>query len=431
MLFGLASPFAIFQRTIESVVRGIPHTVVRADDFLVSGLTDEEHLANMEDVLASLENGGLRTKRQKCKFFEPQVMYMGYVADKEGHRPDPEKTKALTEAPAPSNISELRSYPGILNYYKFLSQTATVLESLHSLLRKGAKWTWGPEQQRAFQETKSRLCSAPVLTHYDPELPVQVSCDASPFGIGAVLSHIGSDGEEHPVANASRTLWDAERNYVQFEREALAVIYAVKRFHKYLYGRTFSIMTDPKPLIGVFGPGRSIPNMASIRMVRWCLILQAYKYDIRHRSGDCNQNADALSRLPYEVAPTSTPLPGEVIHLLGTLDGTPTTSADIAANTTRDPVLRYVKHFLLAGWPYRVEESLQPFYQKRDELSVCQGCILRGTRVIIPSNLRHKLLQELHQGHPGMVRMKSLARSYVWWPQIDGDIEMYVRKCEP
>ena len=124
---------------------------------------------------------------------------------------------------------------------------------------------------------------------------MQVSCDASPFGIGAVLSHIGSDGEEHPVAYASRTLSDAERNYAQFERETLAFIYAVKRFHKYLYGRTFSIMTDHKPLIGVFGPGRSIPNMASSRMVRWCLILQAYKYDIRHRSGDCNQNADALS----------------------------------------------------------------------------------------------------------------------------------------
>ena len=126
---------------------------------------------------------------------------MGYLVDKEGHCPDPNKTKSLMDALAPSNVSKLRSYLGMLNYYsKFLSQMATVLAPLHRLLHKGAKWSWGPDQQNAFRETKLRLCSAPILMHYDPELPVQVSCDASPYGVGAVLSHIGSNGEEHPIA---------------------------------------------------------------------------------------------------------------------------------------------------------------------------------------------------------------------------------------
>ena len=161
MPFGVASASAIFQRTIESVVRGAPHMIVRANDILVSGLDDEEHLVNVNEVLSRLERAGLRAKRQKCGFMLPKVIYMGYTVNEFGHYPDKTKVEALLNGPEPDNVSKLKSYLG-------MPQAETLLEPFHRLLRSGEKWSSGAEQKEVFQKTKKLLCSAPVLAHYNP-----------------------------------------------------------------------------------------------------------------------------------------------------------------------------------------------------------------------------------------------------------------------
>ena len=127
---------------------------------------------------------------------------------------------------------------------------------MYQLLQKNGKWHWGPEQAKAFMSAKEALQDDTLLVHYDSSKPLQLACDASPYGLGAVLSHIMEDGQERPIAYASRTLMDAEKNYSQLEKEALAVVYGVGKFHNYLYGRQFVIQSDHQPLSYLFSNTR-------------------------------------------------------------------------------------------------------------------------------------------------------------------------------
>ena len=154
------------------------------------------------------------------------------------------------------------------------------------------------------------LLEAPCRVHCDPKLPIVVSCDASPYGIGAVLSHITADGDEHPVVFASRTLPSAEQKYAQIEKEGLAMVFAVKRFHKYLFGCLFVLQTDHKPLLGLFQEDRPIPPMASGCIQCWALLLASYDYQLQFKSGSNNGNADVLSWLPRGVHRAVPGMPG-------------------------------------------------------------------------------------------------------------------------
>ena len=168
--------------------------------------------------------------------------------------------------------------------------------------------------------------------------------------------------------------------------------------------------------------------MASSRIQRWALILGAYNYTIAYKPGNSHGNADVLSRLPLPEAPSATLIPGETILLLDTLHE-PVSAAQIRQWTNRDPVLSAVRRMVQQGWHYNGDVDLRPFSQRKDELSVQDGCVLWGNRVIVPQLGQTKVLAELHQGHPGVSRMKSLARSVVWWPGLDKDIEGMVGEC--
>uniref|UniRef100_A0AAV2LNZ5 ribonuclease H n=1 Tax=Knipowitschia caucasica TaxID=637954 RepID=A0AAV2LNZ5_KNICA len=212
-------------RIMENVMRDL-NVLVYLDDLLVMGRDEAEHLLNLDRVLQRLQENGLRVKKSKCDFGKTQIEYLGHMLDGKGVYPSKDKVRAVHDAPTPTNIKELRAFLGLVNYYgRFLPQQSTVLAPLYKLLKDQTKWRWSKVEQSAFDEM---LTGDKVLVHYDPSLPLSLACDASAYGIGAVIQHTTHDGQERPVAYASRTLSPAEKNYSQIEKEALSLVYCME-----------------------------------------------------------------------------------------------------------------------------------------------------------------------------------------------------------
>lgn len=193
--FGVAAAPAIWQRAMDQVLQGIERTGCFIDDIIVTGRTTEEHLDTLNQVLQRLEEYGLKASKEKCKFMQDHVEYCGHLISGEGLHQSPKKVEAIADMPPPENVTQLRSFLGMVQYYaKFLPNLAMCLEPLHMLLKKEAKWTWGKEQSRVFRKIKDMILADKVLTHYDPSLPIVLACDSSSYGLGAVLSHKMTDG---------------------------------------------------------------------------------------------------------------------------------------------------------------------------------------------------------------------------------------------
>ena len=208
----------------------------------------------------------------------------------------------------------------------------------------------------------------------------------------------------------SRTLSASERNYSQVQKEALSLVFGIKTFNHYLYIWA-SFYTDHKPLTTILGPKQGIPSVAATRTQRWALLLSAYSYSIKFRPTEAHCIADGLSRLPLQAV--GNPEDPAVFNMMQ-ISSLPVHAADVARATWKDPVLSKVMLFMRRGWPDDMQETLKPYFRRCHELTIEGDILLWGMRVVIPLKLRELVLQELHRGDQGIVRMKALARSYVW-----------------
>eukprot|EP00795_Rhopilema_esculentum_P005001 gene5001-biopygen83 len=439
LLFGISSAPGYFQEIMDQLTSDLPGVAVYLDDILVSGSTAEEHLTNLKSLFERLSEKGLRCRFQKCSFAQPYIEYLGHLLSSKGIAKSP-KVDAVLKMPAPNDVSGLRSFPGSVQFYnKFLSNLSTLIEPLYRLTKKDIPWEWGAKEQTAFDKVKTMLCNDTVLAHFDPSLPIGIACDASSVGIGAVLFHRYKDGRERPIANASKTLTETQRNYSQIQKEALAIIFALSKFHHFLYGRKFILITDHKPLLTLFGPTKATPSLAANRLARWALMLSQYEYTIEYRKTSDHGNADALSSLP--VGPDAqfdgreSDADADCICTIKTVSKQ-LNAADpgvLSKETDKDRVLATVVRYTREGWPFsKIHEdstdsestryTVDAFKKIRESLSVTDGCLFYGARVVIPVSLQAQVLEILHLGHFGMQRMKQLARTAVYWPGIDASI---------
>lgn len=263
-----------------------------------------------------------------------------------------------------------------------------------------------------------------MLAHYNPNLPVKVICDASQDGVGAALFHIFANGEERPVCFASRTLNAAERNYAVIDREALAIFFGVRKFMHYLLGRKFILQTDHRPLLSIFGTKKGIPAMAASRLQRWSVYLSNFDFEIQYIVGKDNVNADFLSRCPKTSKELNSDIDDEYTYLnfINVSSPSAINSELVKGELSTDPILSKIFEFVKNGWPTKVNDEdneLKPFFTRSSEITIENGVLLWGHRVLIPSSLRNQILKDLHAAHTGIVKMKSKARAYFWWPETE------------
>lgn len=435
--YGVCSIPEKFQKLMEEVLRGVPMTAVYFDDACIGGVSKEDNIKNVHEVLRRLQAVGLRVKLEKCEFFKPAVCYVGHVIDKDGLHPDTKKVKAISNAPHPTDVHQLKAFLGLVNYYgKFVPMLSTVLSPLYRLLKGKVNWKWSPECEQAFNKIKKIMCSEQCLAHYDPMLPLVLSVDSSAYGLGAVLAHRYPNGSERPICCVSRTLNDAEKSYSQLDKEALAIFFGVVKNHQYLFGRRFIIRTDHKPLSYIFGENVGIPQTAASRLQRYAARLAAYDFSVEWVSSAQNAAADCLSRLPLaretsavgsSISPT---LDDTVSYLMFIENEFPISHKDIADATKVDPILRVIYKNIVFGWPDHTDvDQERAYFNRKDNLLVEQGCIVFNYRIVVPPKYRQYILRELHEGHLGVVKMKSIARNYVYWPGLDADIEALCRAC--
>lgn len=433
LIYGLASAPAIFQRIMDSLLAGLDGVVVFLDDVLITAPNREQHVQRLSKVLNILRDSGFKLSRDKCDFFCDKIHYLGHVIDRNGLHMNHEKVIDIQQIKYPKNVKELQSFLGMVNFYRrFIPGIATLLSPLYELLRADSKFVWDHSCSKSMDELKNILMSENCLAHYNPDERLKLIVDASPVGVGAILMQIDAKNVDKPIEFASRTLSQAEKNYSQLDREAVAIYFGVKKFHQYLYGRHFILVTDNKPLQHILSPKKGIPQMASNRLQRIALFLSGYSFDVVHVKSGANV-ADYFSRFPREHEDKSEQMTRININFLQQLpDGRKFLDFDEIKNETRaDETLQEVIRMTLEGWPERCpDDKFKPFFLKKTEFSVEDGCLFWGYRIVIPTALIPKMLNFLHSTHMGVVKMKSMARECCWWPQQGTHLEDVVRECE-
>lgn len=375
---------------------------------------------------------GFVTKKEKIQLFKTEVKYLGHCFSKDGLKPLPDRVEAIREAKTPENLTELRSFLGSVNYYgRFIPHLQTICAPLHLLERKGAMWRWSTEAERAFREVKEKIATCFTLNAYDANLPLIMATDASNIGVGAILLQ-QADGRDLPIAAVSRKLTKSEVNLSTIDKEAVAVMFGIRKFHDYIYGRKFLIQSDSRVLSRILDENSEIPKHTASRLAHYAITLSGYNYKIRHKPGKENAAADALSRLPMEKQEEFAPTAEDNYSLFNMkIEDLELTKRNLKRATWEDKELVQVVRYLRFGWPDKknINPNLHTYYEKRDELSIIDDILIWRDRVIIPETLRKAVMEYLHRSHPGIVQSQSLAKTYVYWPRINRDLEEMIKQC--
>ena len=399
LLFGVNMATEKFQQTISQVIKDCPGAYNMSDDIIIIGATQEEHDIRLEKVVQKLNEHGLTLNATKCQINVPELTYMGHVLTSRGLQVSNEKVKAIVNAPPPKDRSEVRSFLGLAQFCaKFIPNFASITSPLWDLTGD-VEWKWTESEENTFREVKSCLTRAPVMVYFTPGLPTRIVTDASPVGLGAILEQKQSDGEYRPVYYASRKLTDNESRYSQFEREALGVYCACKRFYLYLIGIEFEILTDHKPLVSVLGAKSKPP---SPRIELWLLQLQQYSYTITHIPGKANR-ADILSRTPVPDDATTGYVTEDCVRTddyvysvaLGAIPAALVPS-DVEKASAEDETLQIVRECIESGNWKRLTGTI--YMAVKDELWIISQIVMRGNCMILPEKLWEHTIKLAHEG---------------------------------
>jgi predicted aspartyl protease len=442
MAFGKCNAPATFQTMMDSIFvvqirRGDTNAYI--DDIGIATksdptgqLSDEDFAIKVvKEVLQICRENKLSLKPEKCHFLQDEIPYLGHYISGKGIRPDPVKLSGIKDWPVPTNVSELRSYLGVVGYYRrYMRDFAQTARPLNDLLRKGKVFEWNQEQQIAFQTLKDILLKDVVLLHPNIEKDFILETDASLFAWGAVLSQQDHDGHWKPIGCISKSFAKAEMNYDTHDRELLAIVRALETFRHWLVGTKtpFIILTDHNNLRYF-----TTKQFLTDRQTRWAKYLADFDFILRYRPGRQCDVPDKLSRradhekaIPEKEPEVLLPLGKFEDQQINRMDQTPL--LDFAdSDLGKEIFIAQSQDPLILDFNTRNESNPLPMHWKRTE-----DFWTYRNKIYIPSILRQTIFRTLHdhQAHPGQDNTLYNIRRDYYWPNLTQEVETWVQQCD-
>uniref|UniRef100_A0AAG5DPC1 RNA-directed DNA polymerase n=1 Tax=Anopheles atroparvus TaxID=41427 RepID=A0AAG5DPC1_ANOAO len=457
MPFGLKNAPATFQRVMDCILREHlgKFCLVYMDDIIIFSPSFQEHKVHISKIFRKLKEANLKIQHEKCEFFRKEVQFLGHTVTEHGVKPNNDKIEVIRSWPIPKTEKDIRQFLGILGYYRrFIKDFAKLVKPLTNLLRKEIEIEMTPEIIKCFEKCKKILTLDPILIYPDFSKEFILTTDASDFAIGAVLSQ-GPIGQDRPVAYASRTLNKTEERYSTTEKELLAIIWAVKHFRPYLYGRKFKLYTDHQPLTF------SLTN-ANNKIIRWRLMLEEFDYEIIYKPGKQNVIADALSQSDdmtahsadtsddYFIPCTEKPLNVFRNQIILKISHIETEAYEqifpkyhrhtvVKATYTEEAIVDLFKRYLNPKGtnglllPISLTQLVQETFRKHFSSNrlfkvFISETLLRDLRL---DNEQDDVVREAHNhGHRGTKENKMQILQTYFFPQIDRIVKIFVKSCE-
>uniref|UniRef100_A0A0N5BYR6 RNA-directed DNA polymerase n=1 Tax=Strongyloides papillosus TaxID=174720 RepID=A0A0N5BYR6_STREA len=394
MPMGLTGSPDKFQEIMDEVLFRLPNCYVYLDDILTCASDENIHLDNIDAILQRIAEFSMKINIAKCQFGRPSAQYLGFVLDKQGIHPNPEKVKAINIKPIPRTPKEVKSFLGAASYFRrHIKNFSAIAEPLYKLDRK---FVWEDTHTEAFNKLKDALSNATTLSPPDNTKNYTIFTDASKQGLGAALVQ-----KDRPIAFASRSLKPAEKNYPIIKLEALGLIYALKQFRPYIYGKHTTVITDHKPLLSLLN-NKELTGI----LQRYQMAIMEYDLTIQYIKGEANTVADYLSRESFAVIDLKEALYEDIFPS---------------------------KMFP----PYNINKFIEYYNEKEKELISNDGKIRTssGTRVYVPKLLREKLLSVFHShpflgGHLGYDKINGKFKSIFYWPKMDEQMNNIWTSCQ-
>lgn len=437
--FGLASAPTSFQKVMDTIRKDLTCTIlIYIDDLILASQDEISHLEDLKQLLGVLIKHGLRLKIDKCRFGQKEVKYLGFLISEKGLRPDPKNIEAVKGFKTPKTVTELKSFLGAVGYFRrFIKSFADIARPLHELTRDESLGQWRKEHQQAFEMLIEKLCSAPVLAPPRLGKPFQIETDASGYGISAVLLQKGPDNQLHPIFYASRLLNKHERNYATVEKEALAIVFALKTFQPYTEGAGQTLVKTDNSCCCSLLKSKNLTG----RLLKYQIAVQGYDINIVHRPGKTNALCDHLSRyLPEGSATTDTAASTKPIDAIEFVE--PVTLEMIRQEQKATTSYRKLYDALHGRLSAEIDnDATSP--KEHENYAVRNGILYwkeqDGTnavlKIIVPYSLRVPLLKVFHTdplegGHLGVAKTVAKISNRFYWPGLATDTQNYVKSCD-
>ena len=337
----------------------------------------------------------MRLNAGKWNLRQTSISFLSHMITSDGLLPDPGKVEAIKEMSCPIDVKGVQRLGGFVNYVaKFLSHISDVMAPIRNLVKANVPWTWSQIHEEAFGKIKKLVSEAPVWRYYDPNKSLVIQCDASEKGMGASLLQEGQ-----LLAYISRALTDIETRYAQIEKELLAVVYACERFHQYTFGRQITVLTDHRPLEAIMKKelGKCPKRWQNMRMR-----LQAYDATVLYHPGKKMFLADTLSRAYIPGVNQEWVDDEDDVKEAEYIPVTERRLLELRSATKEDRSILQLQQVTVEGWPedkIHLDPELRPYFSTRNEMTVQDGLIFRGNRVVVPMTQRAVLKEKLHLTH--------------------------------